>query len=348
MVRAVLVCVCVAGALALHFHGARVAYAAPPPSSFFRELSVGMYGEDVRALQHILNLDESTRIRGSGAGSPGKETQYFGGLTRDALVRFQEKYRRDILTPFGLVSGTGRANWRTLAVLVRVRSTLQGSGASQAVKGVVASSSRDTLTQKEPAKTSSQGVFDPNRESRIAMIAAVEYVARKQGKTNKEIAHLKELVTKSMATSTDLKRAFEDLVRKTSAKYKKVSRSGFPAFFARVAGFLGELFMPEQAYAGLGTPFGGHLKAAVPCACSDTWLITLAPPLPPSFVVLLSYIPETQLFLYENIPMTSELLGFYEPGAGICLEPGTPCEPIPNEGLISPFVGSSMMGFTDP
>jgi len=74
---------------------------------FVRNLRLGMRGEDVRSLQAVLNRDPDTRISSSGAGSPGNETDYFGPATKRALINFQEKYREEVLTPAGLISGTG-------------------------------------------------------------------------------------------------------------------------------------------------------------------------------------------------------------------------------------------------
>ena len=74
--------------------------------TFTRNLRSGNKGEDVRQLQEFLNAQGFT-IAPSGAGSPGNETDYFGALTKTALIRFQEKHAGDILAPVGLTRGSG-------------------------------------------------------------------------------------------------------------------------------------------------------------------------------------------------------------------------------------------------
>ena len=75
---------------------------------FTTNLSLGSSGPQVIALQKILNQDPDTRIAVTGSGSPGNETDHFGQLTKAAVIRFQEKYAGEILTPVGLTKGTGR------------------------------------------------------------------------------------------------------------------------------------------------------------------------------------------------------------------------------------------------
>jgi len=75
---------------------------------FTANLGVGSRGTQVIALQQFLNQDPDTRIASTGPGSPGNETSAFGQLTRAAVIRFQEKYTSEVLTPVGLSQGTGR------------------------------------------------------------------------------------------------------------------------------------------------------------------------------------------------------------------------------------------------
>ena len=71
-----------------------------------RSLSTGAVGEDVHCLQRYLNWAGFT-IASSGPGSPGNETQYFGSLTASAVARWQNAHAAVVLTPLGIISGTG-------------------------------------------------------------------------------------------------------------------------------------------------------------------------------------------------------------------------------------------------
>lgn len=64
-------------------------------------LSFGMSGNDVKCLQEFL------KSQGGDIYPGGFVTGYFGSLTRVAVIKFQEKYKDDILTPLGLSRGTG-------------------------------------------------------------------------------------------------------------------------------------------------------------------------------------------------------------------------------------------------
>ncbi|MDO8261324.1 MAG: peptidoglycan-binding domain-containing protein, partial [Candidatus Magasanikbacteria bacterium] len=59
---------------------------------FSRNLKLGMQGEDVRELQKFLNANGFT-LADQGFGSRGQETDYFGFLTKKALIKFQNQMK---------------------------------------------------------------------------------------------------------------------------------------------------------------------------------------------------------------------------------------------------------------
>lgn len=76
----------------------------PQPPLFTRDLFEGISGQDVLLLQKILNADPDTQIASQGVGSPGHESDYFGGLTKKAVQKFQMKY--GIASPDNSAYGT--------------------------------------------------------------------------------------------------------------------------------------------------------------------------------------------------------------------------------------------------
>jgi hypothetical protein len=74
-----------------------------------RSLAVGSRGDEVKALQTLLFNE--------GVYPEGSITGYFGKLTKEAVIRFQEKYADEILKPNGLDHGTGVVGSLTRAKL---------------------------------------------------------------------------------------------------------------------------------------------------------------------------------------------------------------------------------------
>lgn len=88
-----------------------------------------------------------------------------------------------------------------------------------------------------------------------------------------------------------------------------------------------------------GTP---RVISVLPCPCSGNVLITMQPT-GPDYVTALTYTPGTQAYQSYNIPTIGQsLLGKYTP-VGLCMVPNSfGCSPVPNNGNITSFVGSSV------
>lgn len=347
---------------------------------FYRTLKLGSSGQDVYQLQKILNSDPETVISSFGAGSPGKETSYFGVLTKNAIIRFQEKNSAAILVPNNLSAGTGFVGKSTLSVLNKTNNMAinndvsnnninsssnnsillnQNSSSSSQINtvsntGVILGQnnftpisdtdqiSNQSLNQNENLNLSEKAkAFNPNLKNLDIFLSEVEKLSKNKGIDVKEIELVKnQIVLDVMSTTTNLLEEFEKKVKNDIAK----NYIPEPAknVFSKVSEALSMTFKPQQAKAGTGTPFGGMILFSFYCTCSNSWLLTLTP-IAPTYVTLLTYITGSQAFLSYNIPFTLNLLGEYTSGSGVCLiYAGTSCSSVSSSGLINPLVGSSL------
>jgi ABC-type transport system substrate-binding protein len=76
-----------------------------PSFQFKSDLRVGSQGKEVEELQKCLAKDPEIY--------QGEISGYFGQKTKEAVIKFQEKYKKDILEPFGLESGNGIVKEKT-------------------------------------------------------------------------------------------------------------------------------------------------------------------------------------------------------------------------------------------
>ncbi len=83
-------------------------------SSNPRDLEINIEGEDVKYLQQFLNQQGFIINTPGLPGSPGYETTYFGNLTRQALIKFQQA--NGINPPAGYFGPITRAFIKTLLV----------------------------------------------------------------------------------------------------------------------------------------------------------------------------------------------------------------------------------------
>ena len=314
--------------------GGQKAFAAAP--SFNRTLTVGSYGEDVRELQKILNSDSSTRITGTGSGSPGQETLYFGPLTKAAVIRFQEKYAERILLPNALTAGTGIVGRATRTALTSFSNT----ALSPAAGAPTTIEAGETPVPQAAIPTSTAASLNPNLKNIDKFLVAIDDTAAKQGISAADLATIKQKVMEGVATTTDLRAAFLNIVGNKPAQ-SVTANSYLGTMVATIRQAFGKIFLPEHAYAASAAPFGGALLFTFYCNQSNTWLLTVEP-LPPTYATLLTYVPFSQAFASYNIPITNFLLGYYAPGAGVCVVGACPyCVTIPSWGMITPMVGSA-------
>ena len=88
-------------------------------ATFSSHLQFGDKGAEVMKLQQVLNANALTKVASAGAGSPGRESTFFGGLTKAALMKYQT---------WAGISATGVVDSPTLAKLNGVTTTTTTTG----------------------------------------------------------------------------------------------------------------------------------------------------------------------------------------------------------------------------
>ncbi len=328
--------------------GAPVALSATE-GDFSRTLSVGMRGHDVRMLQVALNRDPETRVANVGVGSQGYESDYFGPATKMAVVRFQEKYRTEVLTPVGLLRGTGVFGQKTRAKVLAISQnpTIGGTlETSKPIKQVGATSSEalfSTLVPWTPDMVVPEGV-NPNSINLEYYVAVSREVAKERGMSDQEIVEGERMIRERAATTTDFRKEFFKAEKIASL----ASQSSDYAIWPKFKKLLSDSGVIKVAEAALGIHFGGRIYFASPCTCTGgaVWQVAMIPR-PPTYVPFLAYTLGTQTKLGYTLPFSSQVLGVYSPGDPICWDIwwkscGIRFYP-PNWGVILPGTGSSIL-----
>lgn len=118
-----------------------------------RNLRIGMSGSDVKVLQEVLNRNTETRLAQEGPGSLGNETMYFGQITKAAVTKFQEIYKDEVLTPVGLVSGSGYVGVFTRAKILTLCNKPQSLATSLPATTTVVTPPSSSTVHSLPIKT---------------------------------------------------------------------------------------------------------------------------------------------------------------------------------------------------
>lgn len=149
------------------------------PFLFNKNLKMGDIDEDARVLQKVLNSKPETEVSSYGAGSRGNETSFFGALTKTAVVKFQEFYASDILSPLGLSKGTGFVG---ITTRLKLNSLIEaGNLESQSSSETkIISSSSSAVSESPPSSSSSQPVSQSlNSQYNISSSSSAESSSEK-------------------------------------------------------------------------------------------------------------------------------------------------------------------------
>jgi len=145
-----------------------------PGFTFKKDLRLGDVDPDVRELQRVLNADVDTMIATEGDGSPGKETTSFGNLTKNAVIRFQNKYRDVVLTINSITTADGVVNRPTrtkLNLLIGEFNTYDSVGTPQ---NRISTGGAVTTTPVATTSTVPNTILTNNSQAGISICQFVE------------------------------------------------------------------------------------------------------------------------------------------------------------------------------
>ena len=91
----------------------RVYTGIPPDFTFDKDLEYGQTSDEVKYLQIILKQEVGPPTYPEDVPATG----WFGPITKNSVIEFQEKYASDILAPWELTKGTGFVGTTTRAKL---------------------------------------------------------------------------------------------------------------------------------------------------------------------------------------------------------------------------------------
>jgi len=156
---------------------------------FTGSLEKGDTGKEVKKLQQFLN-DNGFQLAESGPGSPGNETNYYGDLTKQAVIKLQNKYSEQILKPLGLSEGTGYFGSATIEFVNSFDSETNKRSKRQK------NSTKEKISQNKEIETDSTSGFSKE----TAKISAEFDNNLKKGMKNQQVKRLQRL----LATKPDI------------------------------------------------------------------------------------------------------------------------------------------------
>jgi peptidoglycan hydrolase-like protein with peptidoglycan-binding domain len=135
-----------------------VSTSTAPITAFNRDLALGDTGDDVILLKTVLNSDPDTALVYTMTSPAGAQNLY-DEATAVAVSKFQMKYASEILTPYGLTTGTGTVGPSTRKKLNQLlNKSLTESSTSTQTSVTPISVSKINITQNNPVPVTSSVV----------------------------------------------------------------------------------------------------------------------------------------------------------------------------------------------